>query len=413
MTYLWFPNYSSEDLPLFIQQKIESWRLLSQSQIQRISYDDRCEIAQLQLQDGESRLAQARIHSLQPIAQRRWSRFHQQLMECFTIFLGALIFSILPKSLAKAIEYNSLSLGIGLLGGGVATWLTHDCATRGLGKIRCRQDSLQALKLLTQQHQTYPVHNEFVDQFFEGQKTRLLEIEASNLKVPFWIDITLAIAASLLEGVAAFISVQSGNSDDQLLAVFASLFPVTVIWLAAVFQSDRVEFAAACTNLVQAYSTLLPTSEVSEEQVLRVCRLDAAFKHFTQAIPSSTKTITGANACAVKEFAQKRIDQLEAEGIQAVKDRKFQYRQDIESLSQRFPKLERAVVSGYREFEVPPQQRQVEQEQANQIAEEVARLTIELEEDLSLLQIEYVQQIQRWLRIKGQAAQEFDQAETD
>jgi uncharacterized membrane protein YphA (DoxX/SURF4 family) len=393
-------DYIPERSVQSVQQIIASWRMVTPAQVQRIDHQHRCEIAQIQFQAGEIELTRFRIKHLEPIAQQRWPKFRQQTVEFAVVFLGSLAFSTLPQLLAEAISRGSLSLGIGLLCGGAATWLTHDRATQGLAKMRCRHDVLQALESLAQQRRSYPAQNEMADHFFQGQRTRLLQAEGEYLKRPFRADMTLAIAMSLLEVIATFMVVQPVGA---WLASLVSLFPVIVIWLAAALQSDCVEFANTSAELVQSYYALLPTDEVSEEQALYIQQLDAAFKYFTRATPDGFKTVAAARAQATGEFAQKRIDHLEAEGIQAVKTCKLEYRQAIANLPDQISRQQEFDVAGYRGFEILPEQQQAAQALAERLATAAAKLSTRLEEDLKMLQTEYNQQIQKWQRIKSWA----------
>lgn len=401
MTSNLFPQYSREDLFQWLQRTIKSWRLLPQLQIQRIDYNSRHEMSQWQKADAEAALAHTRIEHLAAIAQRGWAKSTILAVEALVLFIGALAFNALPTFLAKSLERGSLSKGIGFLIGASLAWLTHDRAVRGLSKLRRRHDSRQALQMLVQEQQNAPVQNELAQQFYASQQSCLRQVEAENLQGQFWLDLLIAIAASLLEGFAVFHQVSQSVPQNQ--AILTSILPVVLIWLAALQQSDRADFAQDCTKLIHTYQDFLPDGNISEAQALRLYELDAVFKHFTAAAPSDIRTVKGIRAKASSEFAQTRVEQLEAEGIQAIEERSERLRQTRKQLPSQFPTPQGFDVAGYLKSEIPPEQQKACQDNAQQIAQEEARLKAEAEEDLEMIRVKYWHQIQKWQRVKNEA----------
>ncbi len=406
MTAPSFPHYAREDLFDWSQRTTASWRLLPQAQIQRIDYAIRHEMSQFQTQDGETTLAQTRIEHLTTIAQHRWSKAMIGLVELFVLLVGMLAFNALPTQFAKLLGRQEWSQGIGLLVGAIFAWLIHNRAVRGLGKLRRRHDSRQALKTLIQDPQKVSDQSEFFHYFYKGQQSCLRQVEGDNLQGQFWLDLLLAIVVSFMEGIAIFYQIQ--QSTLTLLpvqVVLISVLPVALIWLAALLQSDRDDFVSSCADLIADYRDFLPQGTISEAQALHLRELDAVFKHFTAAIPSGIRTVKGARAQARSEFAQVRIEQLEAEGIQAIEQRKETLRQTQQQLPNQFPMPPTFDVAGYRGFEIPSDQHTAWQNNTERIAQETLRLRAEAEEDYALIQARIRHQIERWKRIKAEAEQ--------
>jgi hypothetical protein len=392
MTIQYLPRSMQNHAHLGIRQTIARWRCLSQAQISRIANNERGDMKQLQARDADMELAQARIEHLEPIAQSCWSHGMKQSVELGTVLIGALTFSTIPHLLATSTGRSSFALSIGLLGGGVAAWLTHDRATRALGRFRCQHEAHQALASLKQQHHTYPNQNELVSCFFEQQRTRLYQIEASSLQTQFPVDLALALFASGLECAAAYFLVRQ---VDTLRAFLISLFPVAIIWLAAVFQSEHVEFAEACSELVHDYYPFLPNDPVSEEEMLHVRVVDAAVNHFIAPNPTSIRTVKGSRANAKAVFAQERMDQIRADGIQTARDRHQHLCQEQAALVERMPQG----------MDWCSQERWQERE--------TARLNRIYNDEWVLLQAQSTREIQRWQRIQAEAEQEFADAEAN
>ncbi|MCY7274294.1 MAG: hypothetical protein LH702_11275 [Phormidesmis sp. CAN_BIN44] len=405
MTVLSRPQYVPDDSFAWSQYTIASWRRSPQNQIQRIDYASRHEMAQFQIQDGETTLAQTRIEHFSAITRHRWSKAVILMVELFVLFVGMLAFNALPTQFAKLLGRQEWSEGIGLLVGAIFAWLIHNRAVRGLGKLRRRHDSLQAQQTLIQDPQKASAQNEFFHDFYKGQQSCLRQVEGENLQGQFWLDLLLAIVVSLIEGVAIFYQVQQSNTLSTSHATLVSVLPVALIWLAALLQSDRAEFADSCAELIADYRDFLPDGTISEERALHLRELDAVFKHFTAAIPSEIKTVKGARTKARSEFAQVRIEQLEAECIQAIEARNEKLRQALQQLPNQFPMSKKFDVAGYRGFEIPSGQRTAWQTNTDQIAQKVVKLRAEAEEDYDLIRARICQQIRRWQRIKAEADQ--------
>ncbi|PSB17606.1 hypothetical protein C7B65_18135 [Phormidesmis priestleyi ULC007] len=409
MTALSRPQYVPEDSFAWSQQTIASWRL--SPQIQRIDYDSRHEMAQFQIQDGETTLAQTRIEHFAAIVLHRWPKAVILMVELFVLFLGMLAFNALPTQLAKLLGRQEWSEGIGLLVGAAFAWLIHNRAVRGLGKLRRRHDSRQALQMI-QTLQKASAQNEFFRDFYRGQQSCLSRVEGGNLQGQFWLDLGVTIVVSLLEGAAIFYQVQQ-NPQSTEWAILSSVLPVALIWLAALLQSDRADFADSCAELISDYRDFLPDGTISQEQTLRLYELDAVFKHFTAAIPSEIKTVKGARANARSEFSQVRIEQLEAECIQDIEERNEKLRQVLQQLPNQFPMPQKFDVAGYRGFEIPSDQHNAWQNNTEQIAQEVVKLKAEAEEDYDLIRARICQQIRKWQRIKTEAEQTRSRAEKE
>ena len=410
MTALSRPQYVPEDLFAWSQHTIASWRLLPHAQIQRIDYDSRHEMSQFQEQDGQTTVAQTRIEHFDAIARHRWPKAVIFMVELSALFLGMLAFNALPTQFAKFLGRQEWSEGIGLLVGAAFAWLIHNRAVRGLGKQRRRHDSRQALQMI-ETLQKASVQNELFHHFYAGQKSCLRRVEGGNLQGQFWLDLLVAIAVSLLEGIAIFYQVQQKNPQLTEWAILSSVLPVALIWLAALLHSDRADFADSCAELISDYRDFLPDGTISQEQTLRLYELDAVFKHFTAATPSGIKTVKGSRAQARSEFAQVRIEQLEAECIQKIEARKEKLRQDLQQLPNQFPMPQAFDVAGYREFEIPSTQQTAWQNNTDQIAQEVTKLKTEAEEDYDLIRAQIWQQIKKWQRIKTDAEQARSSAE--
>ncbi len=404
MTAPLFPHYAGENLFDWSRHTIAGWRLSPHEQIQHIDYASRHEMAQFQTQDGETTLAQTRIEHLTAIAQHHWSKPEILVVELFVLGLGMLAFNALPTQFAALLGRQEWSSGIGLLVGAVFAWLIHNRAVRGLGKLRRRHDSLQALKTLIQDPQKASAQSEFFHYFYKGQQSCLRQVEGENLQGQFWLDLLLAVAVSLMEGAAIFYQVQESNLTlPTFQAILISVLPVALIWLAALLQSDRAEFAGSCADLIADYRDFLPNGTISEEQALHLRELDAVFKHFTAAIPSEIKTVKGARAQARSEFAQVRIEQLEAEGIQVIDDRKERLRQAQQQLPNQFPMPQTFDRAGYRRFEISSDRHTAWEINTEQIAQKSAKLQAEAEEDYALIKARIWQQTKRWQRIKEEA----------
>lgn len=389
---------------------LEKLRCHDHERLQHLDYADRPTLKQFQRQDGEIEIALIRREHHAAKADRRWSKSQKLWVEIGVVVVGALTFSTVPQLLGNATNRGPLAQTSGFVGGAAIAWLTHNRAVKGLGQLRRRQDAQAALQDIVRAQRDFPVRNELVEHYFQSQTQVVRQVEADNLKADFKADIWSAMVASAFEGGAAFLlTINAG----VMLACLAGGFPVLIIWLAALFQSEAVDLAESSAVLEQAYEALIPVEDLSETEAMKVYVLDAAVNYLTEANSSAVKTLAGARAKATAEFCQQYLDVMNTEAIGQVEERLMQHREAKADLVQQFPEpeLEQFDWAGYRADQVSPQFVAAKQRWQARIDQEEQKLERELEEDLSILRGRWGLKMQPWQQLKLKAEADFQDAE--
>ncbi|MBE9014046.1 hypothetical protein IQ250_28045 [Pseudanabaenaceae cyanobacterium LEGE 13415] len=86
--------------------------------------------------------------------------------------------------------------------------------------------------------------------YTEVQLELVEEVEAKHRLKPALFTIVFAIGATLIEGAIAF---ELLKQESQVLRVFAALFPMTLLWLIANFQSTYVNLPNCRDELKEQY----------------------------------------------------------------------------------------------------------------------------------------------------------------
>ncbi len=374
------------------ERAIEYQRKVESEVVDRI-WEDLAAIKQRQSQQGQIDIARQRIEHFTTIIDRRWNSQLRQWIIGSIAILGALTFSTGFQAILKKTDSVFATGGAALVGAGL-TYLVDDRATKYLSKRLSRKDAQIAISAIYQQYSTYSPQTAIVKSYFDSQIALVRQVEQEHLMGNDSLDFWAVIGVTVLEAGTAFFIISSTSS--LLLALLGGALPVGVIWIAAIFQSDRFEFADVCENLIPVYENYLPPSdEVSEDEMLEILKLEEAVRF----LAGNDKYESLAEARFVKEmeFSRQRKAYYEKICIEAIQARQELYKQEVKALPSKFSVPKRSDTLRYipigRELD---QQQVIERRKQEWIASETRKLEKERDDDIDLISAKYSQKIKTW-----------------
>jgi len=372
--------------------RTESHRKLEPDTVNRIG-EDRPSFMQKQTQQGQIDIAFHRNDHFESICQRRWNPKLKPWFTTGIVVLGALTFGTGFQTIFKKMNSPFAIGGAALVGAGL-TYLVDDRVTKYLAKYRSRQDSEAAISSIDQQHQHHQPQTPIGDTYFSSQKALVRQIEKDHLMINAHLDLGLAMGATALEAGITFFVVSASGS--LMLAVLSAALPVSVIWIAAAFQSDRFEFADACEAMIPAYESYLPPSdEVSEKEMLEVWQLDSVARFLSGNGKNGYKSLAEARLATEAKFSWQRKIYYEQAGIAATRDRCEQHKQAVKAMPDKFP-VPKIDISNLSPAEQKMQERTIVVQKEQWIAAEIDKLEKDLADDLDFIRAEYGQKVNGW-----------------
>ncbi len=379
------------------ESAIECQRKVDPEVVERI-WEDLAAIKQRQSQQGQVEIAHQRIDHFTTVIDRRWNPQMRQWIIGGIALLGALTFSTGFQVILKKTGSTFATGGAALIGAGL-TYLVDDRATKYLGKRLSRKDAQMAISAIHQQHVSYSPQSEIVKSYFDSQKALVSQVEQEHLMGNDTLDFWAAIVVTAIEAGTAFFVISS--TSNLLLALLGGALPVGVIWIAAIFQSDRFEFADVCENLIPVYENYLPFSnEVSEEEMLDILKLEEVVRFL--AGNDKYKSSTHAKYTKEAEFSRQRKAYYEKICIEAIQDCQENYKQALKALPSKFSTPKQSGVVDLRNIPIgrePDQQQQqqvIERRKQEWIASETSKLEKERDDDIDLIRAKYSQKISTW-----------------
>jgi hypothetical protein len=382
---------------LHIWQTVDRWRQMSQEVIKRVPKGLRANVSERVKKSSESRIAETRIADINPIASRQSSPATKQATKIIVIVVGALTFSAGTQVLTSRL--GAAALPAAMAGGALASFLVDDRATKVLTKMRIVHGTKQELNAIGRGQS--PI-NDLDQLFYNSQKALVQQIEGKNLEKQLAVDAILAGILSAGEfSTALWIVVQMGLPGGILIEIIAASLPVTIVWLAAAFQSDRFELPEHYGDLINKYQPyLLPPEGMPETEVEKLladkesqeARLDHLMKYVAEGDTSGRfKNMTMAEGDYEIEMGRDRKKQLELERDETVEKRLFQHRQDLAELPNKFPAPEIEMTGS--PHEIKEKQQKIERMRKQWVEEKYIELKDLLDQDLKMIAHRYETQI--------------------
>ncbi len=386
--------------PLHIWQMVDRWRQFRQEVVERLPRGLRANVSERVVKSAEARIADVRIQDMNPIASRQSSPATKQATKIVVVVVGALTFSAGTQVLTSRL--GAAALPAAMAGGALASFLVDDRATKVITTMRIAHGTKQEISAIAHQGQS-PV-NQLDELFYNSQQALVKQIEGKNLEKQLAID---AILAGILSGgefsTALWIVVQMGLPGGILIEAIAASLPVTIVWLAAAFQSDRFELPEHYDNLIKKYLPyLFPAEGMPEAEVQKLladkesqeASLDYLLKYVAEGDSNGRlKNMAMAEGDYEIEMGRDRKKQLELERDRAIEQRLFQSRTDKAELPNTFPAPEVDMTGA--PHEIKERQQKVERIRVQWIKDESAKLEEILEEDKEMIKQRYETQIKQ------------------
>ena len=387
------PNLSDEQLNReAFESTIARARKTEPKIVEKIGAD-RPAMMQNQAEQGKIDFTNQRLNHLESVVRQCWNPEMKKWVTGGIAILGALTFSTGFQAIFKKTGSGFATGGAALVGGAL-TLLVDDRATKYLGKYRSRRDAQSAIASIEQQHRNHEPQTPLVAAYFNEQKALVEDVEKQRLATDDKLDLHLALGATALEAGTAFIVVV--GTGGLLLAVLSAALPVSVIWIAAAFQSDRFDFAEDCANLIPAYEQYLPDSDmVEEEKMLEVLKHDATLRYLSGNGSSGAKSLAQAHYLTEADFSTKRKSFYEKAGMKALQQRMEQHKADLAALPNKFPMPELSTVD-MGPAEQKMQERAIAAQKKEWLEQETVKLQEELADDLEFIRAEYGQKVNSW-----------------
>jgi hypothetical protein len=329
---------------LHLWQFIDLWRKISETVLHHLPEHRKADIAERVTQFATSRIAESRCDDLTPIANRKPSKDTKLIVKIIVGCVGGLTFSAGTQVLTSRL--GAFALPAALVGGGVASALIDDRATKVITNCRIAHNSKREINAIELKHLS-PV-NELDRLFYEAQTSLIQEIEGKYVGKQLAVD---GILAGVLSGgefaTALWIVIQLGLPGGIIIEAIAASLPVALVWIAAAWQSDRFEFPEYSDDLIQKYvphifpPVGMPEAEI--EQLLankeaQEMKLNSLVKYIAEGDKTGRiKNIAMAESAYDLESIRQRIQQLEQERDRAKEQRSLKYRRDLEELPNKFP----------------------------------------------------------------------------
>ena len=401
---------------LHIWQTVDRWRQLSQEVIKRVPKGLRANVSERVKNSAESRIAETRIADIHPIASRQSSPATKQTTKIIVIVVGALTFSAGTQVLTSRL--GAAALPAAMAGGALASFLVDDRATKVLTKMRIIHGTKQELNAIDRQGQ-HPI-NDLDQLFYNSQKALVQQVEGKNLEKQLAVDAILAGILSAGEfSTALWIVVQMGLPGGILIEMIAASLPVTIVWLAAAFQSDRFELPEHYADLMNKYQLyLLPPKGMPETEVEKLladkesqeARLEHLMKYVAEGDTSGRlKNMTMAEADYEIEMGREQKKQLQLEHDETLEKRLFQHRQDLAELANKFPAPEIEMTGA--PHEIKEKQQKVERMRVQWVEQKRAELEEILAQDMKMISHRYETQIKQCEEDIIAARQRYEEGE--
>lgn len=387
---------------------VEGHRKIDAETVKRIG-SDKSMIVQKQAEQGKIDIANQRLDRLTSVVDHRWNPKMKPWVMGSVALLGALTFSTGFQVIFKKTGSAFATGGAALVASGLML-LVDDRATKYIGNLRSRKDSESTIAAIAQQKTNHKPQTEISAQYYDSKEDLVRQVEAEyftgkNDRMDFY----LAIAASALEAGVAFVVVSA--SGTLFLALLSAALPVSVIWIAAAFQSDRFEFADHCEALIPAYENYLPASDqVTEEEMLEIRQLDAVVRYLAGNGANGCKNIAQARLKAEISVSWERKAHHSKAGVAALRDRHQRHEQDVENLPHKFP-MPKAEITDLSPSEQRMQERVIAGQKQEWVEAETINLERKLANDIDFLNAKYGQIVNEWKARALRAEQDMRNAD--
>jgi hypothetical protein len=410
------PQNNDRDLiQLHIWQIVDRWRQFPQEVVKRLPRGLRANVSERVGKSAEARIAEARIQDMNPIASRQSSPATKQATKIVVVLVGALTFSAGTQVLTSRLGAAALPAAMG--GGALASFLVDDRATKVITNMRIAHGTKQEISAIDLQGQS-PV-NELDELFYRTQKALIQQVEGKNLQKQLAID---AILAGILSGgefaTALWIVVQMGLPGGILIEAIAASLPVTIVWLAAAFQSDRFELPEHYADLIEKYfGHMLPREGMPEVEVEKLfadkdsqeTRLDYLMKYIAEGDSNGRlKNMAMAEADYDISMGRDRKKELELERDRAIEQRLFQSRADKTELENAFVAPDIEMIGA--PHEIKEKQQKVDRMRQQWVQQKGVELEEILGQDLKIIAHRYGTQIKQCEEDIMAAQQRYDEA---
>lgn len=245
-------SQSNHQYQLHIWQIADSWRHLPQEVINRLPKQLKADISGRVGKSAESRQAESRIEDMASVANRQHKSSTKQATKIFVAVVGAMTFSAGTQVLTSRL--GAAALPAAMVGGAMASYLVDDRTTKVITKMRIAHSTQQELLAIKRQQESHPPVNELGTLFYSTQMGLVQQVEGKNLQKQLAVDGILAGLLSAGEfATALWIVLQLGLPGGILIETIAASLPVTLIWIAAAFQSDHFELPEHYADLINKY----------------------------------------------------------------------------------------------------------------------------------------------------------------
>lgn len=408
-------NNEHNQIQLHIWQIVDRWRQFPQEVVKRLPRGLRANVSERVGKSAEARIAEARIQDMNPIASRQSAPATKQATKIVVVLVGALTFSAGTQVLTSRLGAAALPAAMG--GGALASFLVDDRATKAITNMRIAHGTKQEISAIDLQGQS-PV-NELDELFYRTQKALIQQVEGKNLQKQLAID---GILAGILSGgefaTALWIVVQIGLPGGILIEAIAASLPVTIIWLAAAFQSDRFELPEHYADLIEKYfGHMLPREGMPEAEVEKLLadkdsqetRLDYLMKYIAEGDSNGRlKNMAMAEADYDISTIRDRKKELELERDRAIEQRLFQSRADKTELENAFVAPDIEMIGA--PHEIKEKQQKVDRMRQQWVQQKSAELEEILGQDLKIIAHRYGTQIKQCEEDIMAAQQRYDEA---
>jgi hypothetical protein len=400
-----------------IDQLVDSWRHLPQEVIARLPKGLRAKMSERQQRSGKSRVAESRIDDLETTAQRQTSNAAKKATKIVVVMIGALTFSAGTQVLTSRL--GAMALPAAMAGGALASFLVDDRATKVTTKARLAHSTKQALSSIIEQKRSQPPINELGELYYSSQTRLIQEIEGKNLGKQLWIDGVLAGSLSAAEFTVSFwIVAQLGLPGGLLIEGIAASLPVTLIWIAAAFQSDQFELPEKFAELINKYEpALFPPAGMPEEELQELLmveitqekRIDNFVKFVAEGDDSGRlKNLPMAEADYDLIQIRDRKHGLEQERDMAVEKRLFAHRADVADLPNQFP-IPEVNVTGFSPQQIKEQTEKIKHQKAIWVENKTADLENNLKQDITMISHRFETQIKQCEEDMAEAQQRYNE----
>lgn len=210
----------------------------------------------------------------------------------------------------------------------------------------------------------------------------------------------------------------NGTTGGILIEAIAASLPVTIVWLAAAFQSDRFELPEHYADLIEKYfGHMLPREGMPEAEVEKLladkdsqeASLDYLMKYIAEGDSNGRlKNMAMAEADYDISMGRDRKKELELERDRAIEQRLFQSRADKTDLENAFVAPDIEMIGA--PHEIKDKQQKVDRMRQQWVQQKSAELEEILGQDLKIIAHRYGTQIKQCEEDIMAAQQRYDEA---